>query len=460
MSRPASYVLLVDPDAARAKLVQSGLGSHGVATEIVASRGDALAALERRPADLALIAADLPEGGGLALLGEARRRFPDLALALHSDRSDVASAVEAVRAGALDYLLRPLHADVVLRVLRAAIDAPDQAAEGGAGEAGLIGESRAMKQVHDLVRKAASGVATVLIRGESGTGKELVARALHAASPRSAGPFVKIHCAALPDNLLESELFGYEKGAFTGAVQRKLGRVELAQQGTLFLDEIGDVTLATQVKLLRLIQDRRFERLGGTGEIAADVRIVTATHRDLESMIEQGTFREDLFYRLNVVTIWLPPLRARRDDVVLLARHFVKSLGAENGKRDLTIEAAAIQHLMAQRWPGNVRQLRNLIERLVVLGEGSSISLEHTQRELSQSTQFVTQATGGALESLTASRASSEPVVPLSEELRAAERRAIVRALEHTKGNRSLAARLLGVSRATLYNKLEEHDLS
>jgi two-component system, NtrC family, response regulator AtoC len=300
----------------------------------------------------------------------------------------------------------------------------------------------------------------VLLRGESGTGKELVARALHAASPRAAGPFVKIHCAALPDSLLESELFGYEKGAFTGATQRKLGRVELARGGTLFLDEIGDVTPATQVKLLRLLQDRCFERLGGGAEIAADVRIVTATHRDLESMIGQGTFREDLFYRFNVITIWLPPLRARRDDVALLARHFVESLARDNAKPELTLESEAVEHLAAQRWPGNVRQLRNLIERLVVLGDGRSITLEQTRRELSQSTQFVTQATGGLIESLTGSRGISEPVIPLSEELRAAERRAITRALEHTKGNRTLAARLLGVSRATLYNKLDEHGLS
>jgi two-component system, NtrC family, response regulator AtoC len=460
MSMPASHVLLVDPDSAHADGLQRALEARGIDVEIVADRADALAWLERRAPDLVLIDADLPGDGGLSLLREARGRFPDLAVALHSGDGDVTRAVEAIRAGAVDYLLRPVDAEAALRVLGAAVAAAEQDAAHPPMAAGLIGESRAMQRVHELVRKAAGGVATVLLRGESGTGKELVARALHAASPRAAGPFVKIHCAALPDSLLESELFGYEKGAFTGATQRKLGRVELARGGTLFLDEIGDVTPATQVKLLRLLQDRCFERLGGGAEIAADVRIVTATHRDLESMIGQGTFREDLFYRFNVITIWLPPLRARRDDVALLARHFVESLARDNAKPELTLESEAVEHLAAQRWPGNVRQLRNLIERLVVLGDGRSITLEQTRRELSQSTQFVTQATGGLIESLTGSRGISEPVIPLSEELRAAERRAITRALEHTKGNRTLAARLLGVSRATLYNKLDEHGLS
>jgi two-component system response regulator AtoC len=323
------------------------------------------------------------------------------------------------------------------------------------------------------------------VRGESGTGKELAARAIHDASPRASGPFVKIDCTSLPEHLLESELFGYEKGAFTGAVARKPGRAELADKGTLFLDEIGELSLPLQAKLLRLLQDRQLERLGGTRTISVDVRVVAATHRDLESMVERQQFRLDLFYRLNVVPLWLPPLRARREDIDVLVEHFCKLLGRANGKPQIGIDRDAVRALRQQRWPGNVRQLQNFVERLVVLSNGPIIKEEDVRAELSRQVRFATQP-GTALrlsppqlpdaaaapaseqpasdptsvdEKPPAMRTEPQAVVPLDLELRAAEKKALERALAVAKHNRSLAARLLGVSRSTLYAKLEEHGL-
>jgi two-component system response regulator AtoC len=305
------------------------------------------------------------------------------------------------------------------------------------------------------IARAAKSHATVLVRGESGTGKELVAKALHAQSPRAEQPIVTIHSAALPETLLESELFGYEKGAFTGAITSKAGRVEAAQGGTLFLDEIGDLSTVTQVKLLRLLQDHTYERLGGNKTLHADVRFIAATHRDLEGMVRDGTFREDLFYRLNVVPVWAPPLRARHGDIAILAQHFCVALGNRNGRPNAMLLEDAVELIVKQRWPGNVRQLQNFIERLVVLSDQPTITAADVRREL----------TGGALVSAAVSVAQTQAslvseVVALEIEVRNAERRALVRALERAGGNKSLAARMLEVNRGTLYKKLREYDLA
>jgi two-component system response regulator AtoC len=275
---------------------------------------------------------------------------------------------------------------------------------------------------------------------------------------------VKIDCASLPEALLESELFGHEKGAFTGAVARKPGRVELAEGGTLLLDEIGELTLPLQAKLLRLLQDREFERLGSTKTIKVDVRVVAATHRDLESMVERGQFRQDLFYRLNVVPLWLPPLRARRNDIELLARHFCSVFGAANGKAGAQLTDGAMRALRGQRWPGNVRQLQNFIERLVVLSDRDLIDENQFRLELSRHVRFITEpgtSGSGKQDPAPHHEPANEPSVvgPLDAEVHNAEHKALERALRHAAGNRSLAARLLGVSRSTLYTKLEEHGL-
>jgi two-component system response regulator AtoC len=318
--------------------------------------------------------------------------------------------------------------------------------------AGLVGDSSGMREVFQLIGRAAASSTTVLVRGESGTGKELIVRAIHDQGPRRDRPLIKVNCAGLPETLLESELFGYEKGAFTGAATRKPGRVELADKGTLFLDEIGDVSPLVQVKLLRLLQERQFERLGGMQTLTLDVRVISATHRDLEAMTRSGAFREDLYYRINVIPIWVPPLRERGEDVERLARHFCGVHGQANGKPDLSFETDALALLRAQPWPGNVRQLQNFIERLVVLSDGPTLKATDVERELGRQPSQSTPPgppTGGT---------TAEPG-SLDARKREVEREGILDALRRCGNNRTQAARILGVSRRTLYNKLEEHGL-
>jgi two-component system response regulator AtoC len=305
-----------------------------------------------------------------------------------------------------------------------------------------------MRHVMQLVEKVAPRGATVMIRGESGTGKEVVARRLHDLSPRAKSPLIKVHCAALPEQILESELFGYERGAFTGAHQRKPGRVELADGGTLFLDEIGEISMSVQVKLLRLLQDREYERLGGTRTLAADVRFITATHRHLERMVKAGTFREDLYYRLNVVRLDLPALRERREDIEPLARHFCRQTSQQTG-RNVELSAAALARITRADWRGNVRELQNFIERLVVLTESSLVSEQDIRLEEENSLGIA----GNADVSLESS------VISLDAALRRAERHALEKALRKSGGNRALAARILGVSRRALFYKLREYDI-
>ena len=314
-----------------------------------------------------------------------------------------------------------------------------------------------MQELGRALRLVANSVATVLVRGESGTGKELVARLVHELSPRRMGPFLKVHCAALPDQLLESELFGYERGAFTGATARKPGRVELAQGGTLFLDEIGDITPATQVKLLRVLQDRQFERLGGTETLKADVRFVTATHRNLESMVSDRTFREDLFYRLNVASLTVPPLRARREDIEPLALHFCDTVAAANSRARTMLDTDALALLRQQDWPGNVRQLQNFVERLVVMGKGPRISAEDVKRELGRAAGALGFAEAAGL---APKLDLDQSALELEVTLKKAERRALERAMKSAAGNKNVAARLLGISRRSLYYKLEEHGIA
>ena len=384
--------------------------------------------------------------GSADLLAELRRHAPDLPLLWLATLPPPDAAVTLVPA--------PVERGTLIHAVRSALVLSYSA--DAAIERALLGQSRAMKRVRDLIGRAAPGLATILVRGETGTGKELVARAIHQASDRAAGPLVTIHCAALPDTLLESELFGYEKGAFTGAAQQRQGRVELAAGGTLFLDEIGDISGAVQVKLLRLLQDREFQRLGSNDTLSADVRFVAATHRDLEAMVKAGEFREDLFYRLNVVPLWVPPLRARRDDVVLLAQHFCAQ-HANTNRRRVALDASALDAIKARQWPGNVRQLANFIERLVVLAPSETIGAEDVARELSDASPFTTHAPESTTTSISVQRRVE--VVRLDEAVARAEREAIAAALVAAKNNRSKAARLLGISRASLYNKLKEHDL-
>lgn len=348
-------------------------------------------------------------------------------------------------------------------------------------ERALLGDSNSMQRVRDLIAQVAASGATVLIRGETGTGKELVARAIHGSSDRSRAPLVRVHCAALPETLLESELFGYERGAFTGASTRKLGKIELAQSGTFFLDEVGEIPMGVQAKLLRLLQEREYERLGSNEVRQSDARFIAATHRNLEAMIEAGQFREDLHYRLKVVTLWLPPLRSRRDDIPVLATAFCQRFSRHFG-RAMGLSSATLRLLRSKRWPGNVRQLENFVERLVTLTPGSSIEVADVMRaEAGEVEEFRTETDqsseappregrseprdqadrpAGASPQANAGCADVAPKsLRLDDQLRAAERQALVQALEQSHGNRTAAARELGISRATLYNKLAEHGL-
>jgi two-component system response regulator AtoC len=448
--RAAGNALIVDDDPAVGKVLGALLGQAGIASRQVRSGVEALSALNDHPFDVVLTDLRMPGMDGMELLGKVSGNWPEVPVILMTAHGTIGVAVEAMKAGAADFILKPFDRDEILFALKKAIAAarrsgPEAAAPSAPG--GMRGDSPEMKQVHELISRAASGTATVLLRGETGTGKEMAARAIHELSPRRQRPFIKFQCVALPETLLESELFGYERGAFTGAVSRKPGRVELAREGTLFLDEIGDLTPGMQVKFLRLLQDREFERLGGTETLKAEVRFVAATHRDLESMVQGREFREDLFYRLNVIPIWLPPLRARTQDIPSLARQFCVMFGAANGKPQAQLDQSALSLLSAQPWPGNVRQLQNLIERLVVLSDLEALSASDVERELSRGSG--------------AGRLLPEPEIPrLAVQRREAELEALKTALQRAGNNRTLAARLLGISRRTLYNKLSEHGLA
>ncbi len=454
-------ILVVDDDASVRRVLTALLEQGGYEVRGVGSGEEALAALDAGCFDLVISDLRMRGMDGMALLGAVVTRHPGLPVMMLTAHGTVPLAVAAMRSGAADFLLKPFDREEILFVVDKALrasktnrDAPPLPALHGGG---IIGRAPALLEVLQVIRRAATGTATVLIRGESGTGKELAARALHDASPRRDGPFVSLHCAALPESLLESELFGYEKGAFTGAVARKPGRVELADGGTLFLDEIGDIPPGTQVKLLRVLQERTFERLGSTRTEKVDVRFVAATHRDLESMAAEGTFREDLFYRLNVVPVWMPPLRERREDIDTLVRHFCSTLARANGRASMAITEEAVALLRTEPWRGNVRELANFVERLVVLSPSDTIDAEHTARELAR-VPVAKRAPLGALEAGAHSGAS--PLAALEARRRDGEREEILNALTRAADNRALASRLLGVSRRTLYNKLREHGLS
>jgi two-component system response regulator AtoC len=454
--------LIASADEANASALEAMLFETGARGKRVNTAEEALSALDLGSFDVLIADVALTDWSATELPGALLQRGHELPLIALVDGARVGDGTAAVRAGAVDFLRKPVERDEVAYVLAKTLqsmrpedDEPPRSRV-FSPTVELIGKSEPMLDLQRTLRRAADGIATVLVRGESGTGKELVARLVHEFSPRRAGPYVKVHCAALPDQLLESELFGYERGAFTGATARKPGRVELAEGGTLFLDEIGDISPATQVKLLRVLQDRRYERLGGTETLSADVRFVTATHRDLEALVREGKFREDLFYRLNVVALWVPPLRARPADIETLALHFCTSVAAANGRRAPAFDADALSLLAAEAWPGNVRQLQNVVERLVVLTPGPRIAAADVARELRQKPGALAFAeASGFVPKVDLEQTALE----LEQALAKAERRAIQRAMASAGGNKNLAARLLGISRRSLYYKLEQYEL-
>jgi DNA-binding NtrC family response regulator len=463
MSNPSDAVLVVDDDEAIGRVLVALLEQRGLEAKHVPSAEEALRVLEARPYDVILSDVRMPGMDGMALLDHVGGRFPGLPVVLITAHGSVALAVEAMKRGAADFVQKPFDKDEIGFVIEKALasshrERADVPPPSTGGERSFVGDSAPMKEVFATIRKVAPTNSTVLVRGETGTGKELVARALHQTSPRKDEAFVSVHCAALPETLLESELFGHERGAFTGAAQRKPGRIELAHKGTLFLDEIGDVPRSVQVKLLRVIQERELERVGGTQTIRVDVRIIAATHRDLDAMVAAGEFREDLYYRLAVVPITIPPLRERAEDAARLARHFVTELASQATRTGMRIDDDAVALLVAQPWPGNVRQLQNFVERLVVLADAEVIRRADVERELGRVAGSMTSTSTSTTTSTTTSVGAGGGLA-LEGRRRGSEKEALLEALSRAGNNRTRAARLLEVSRRTLYNKLKEHGL-
>jgi len=457
MPEQTRTILVVDDEPGQRAMLHAVLSAEGYEIAEAKDGASALAQVEAHFYDLILMDVRMAQLDGMAALKAIKTRSPGIPIILMTAYGTVRDAVEAMKAGAYDYLTKPLDIDelklTVARGLRHATleeeNARLRALVGRDVDIGpIIGTSEPMRRVFEAIALVAPTEATALILGESGTGKELVAQAIHANSPRRAGPLITVNCAALPETLLESELFGHERGAFTGATERRLGRFELAHGGTIFLDEIGDLPPTAQTKLLRVLQSQEFERVGGTNTLKIDVRVIAATNKDLEAAVRAGQFREDLWYRLYVFPLTLPPLRERRDDIPLLAEHFLKRYAERHRRRLRGLTPRALDLLMRYEWPGNVRELEHTIERAVILARGEHITPEEFPPTI--------RAIGGDPTDTT----PQEPPLPVGLSLKDVERELIRRTLEHTGGNRTKAAEILGISRATLHNKLKEYGLS
>jgi two-component system NtrC family response regulator len=444
-------VLVVDDEAPQLELVSGSLARHGFDVQTAENGADALTRLKGEPVDIVLTDQKMPGLSGLDLLDAARRLNPETAVIVMTAYGTIEDAVAAIKSGASDYLAKPLHLDELLHRLTQVRDGQQlrrenrelrQALQERHRVDGILGESGAMQEVLSLVRRVAASDATVLIQGESGTGKELIAKAIHYASRRASGPLVRVNCAALPETLLESELFGHERGAFTGAVAMRRGRFELAHGGTLFLDEIGDLPAHLQVKLLRVLQEREIERVGASHPITVDVRVLAATHRDLDTLVRRERFRDDLYYRLNVVTIALPPLRARRDDIPVMLDHFIRKFAQANGRVIHGVTREARDALLRYDYPGNVRELENLVERAVVLTRDDIIGLGDLPLTLQAP----------------APEADRERTLPAAVE--GLERRMIGEALARAEGVQTGAAEILGISERGLRYKMQKYGLA
>jgi two-component system NtrC family response regulator len=446
---PEPLILVVDDEAAQRDILGGFLRKQGFDVQEAASAPDALARLREEPVDLMLTDVKMPGMSGLDLLREARALNPELPVVVLTAYGNVTDAVAAMRDGAVDYLTKPVDIDAVLHRVRKVLDGQRLVAENRAlREAvrgryrleGIVAESGKMQEVLSVVHRVAASTATVLIHGESGTGKELLAQAIHYQGPRSAKPLIKVNCTALPEALLESELFGHVRGAFTGAVADRAGRFEAANGGTILLDEIGEISPAVQAKLLRVLQEREFERVGASRTLKVDVRVIAATNRDLEAAVREQRFREDLYYRLNVVSVTVPPLRDRREDILPLLDHFLRKYAEANGKtiRGLTREAR--DALLKFDYPGNIRELENLVERAVVLTRNEVIDLEDLPVALQEAAPAAAPATPGSLPA----------------ELEALERRMIEDALARADGVQTRAAEILGIGERALRYKMKK----
>ena len=454
-------ILVVDDEPNLRRVLAAQLTRDGYDVHTAENGEEGLALLEEHHIDLVITDLRMPKMDGMELLRRALALEPELPIVMLTAHGTVDNAVEALKTGAFDYITKPFDQAEVRTIVRKALKTRDLAAAeatrpepppGADARYGIIGRSRAILELYAILDRVADTPTTVLVTGESGTGKELVARALHENSSRRDKPFIKVNCAAIPRDLMESELFGYEKGAFTGAVSSKPGRFELASGGTLFLDEIGTIPIEMQVKLLRALQESEFERVGGLKTIEVDVRLVAATNSDLKKEIADGRFREDLYYRLNVVPIHLPPLREREGDTLSLARHFIRKFNARLNKQVEDLDPEVEQALSIYPWPGNIRELENVVERAVLFSDGHRLRIEDLPAEVRRG------------EMLSSASTAVPALVPsgegLKEQVKAAmsrlERELILKALEQTRGNVTHAARLLKISRKGLQLKMKE----
>lgn len=465
---PQPKILLIEDDESITSALKKELEAEGYLVT-AAKRGDeGLGLASENHCDVVLTDFKMPGLTGLELIERLHQARPKLPIIMMTAFGTTETAIEATRLGAYDYLLKPLDMAELIDLLAKAVSTsrlmsePLKIGAAESSQSAIIGNSRAMQAVYKEIGRVAATAVTVLIRGETGTGKELVARAIYQHSDRKERPFVAVNCAAIPETLLESELFGHERGAYTGAHARRTGRFEQANRGTIFLDEIGDLSLSTQVKLLRVLQERYIQRIGGNEKIAVDVRVLTATHRDLESAIREKQFREDLFYRLSGVTITLPSLRQRPEDIPDLVKYFLRRSAAELGNESPSIQPEAIACLQNQSWPGNVRELENVVRQALLLARGYSIGLEHVQEATAKRGKPV------QAEELTVAEYFNELLdrtqrgeieAAHSQMLGDMERELYGRAIQMARGNQAKAARWLGVTRTTMREKLTRFGL-
>jgi two-component system response regulator HydG len=447
-------ILVVDDEASHRAMLRAVLTAEGCDVSEVADGTEAIRAVEQEAFDLILMDLRMTTMDGIEALAGIRRVSPLVPVLIMTAYASVKTAVEALKAGAFDYLTKPLDIEELKVLIDKALDHYHLRQENLSLRERLndrfdfgriIGRSAAMKALLETLALVAPTDATVLILGESGTGKEVIANALHQNSPRAGRPFVKVSCAALPETLLESELFGHEKGAFTGATARREGRFQMAHGGTIFLDEVGETSGATQTKLLRVLQERAFEPLGSSRTVTVDIRVMAATNRDLSKEVQEGRFREDLFYRLNVVPLTVPPLKERREDIPLLADHFLAIFREKNRKPVKAISGKALDLLARYDWPGNVRELENCIERAVILARDEAIVPADLPPQIQQQPQTSDEAALG---------------LPYGISLDQMEKALILKTLEETGGNRTRAAEILGINRRTLQNKLRDYGIN
>jgi len=467
-------ILIVDDDPSMRYSLNRMLEGQGLLVSSAKNGTEALELFFIENPDLVIMDIKMPGQSGLAVLRQIKEQDPKALIILMTAFGTTETAIEAMKFGAFDYILKPFNipqmramverALEVSRMMKKMVSYPDREVAEVGGEA-IVGSSPPMQEIYKMIGQVAPTGVTALLRGESGTGKELAARAIYHHSSRAGKPFLPVNCAAIPETLLESELFGHEKGAFTGALTRRIGKFEQCHGGTLFLDEIGDMTPATQAKILRVLQDRQFERLGGSERITADVRMIVATNKDLEKAIRDGAFRQDLYYRLKVVTLHLPPLRERREDIPELVRYFLQIFAPEINRNVKEIAPRALEKLMRYRWPGNVRELENAVKRALVIAKGSTLLpedffLEEAGLEMGQKEQMdLEKRLEMLMEPVFKELAEQTKGRPESDLMSAVEKILIKRALHETKGNQVQAAILLGMSRNTLRSKIERYKI-